>query len=267
MYSPITLGESLTKINNGRFILTETRHEADLSLKMHSHEYANLVCILEGDYTENIGRKSFECVSRSLLLKPAGELHLDQYRHGGSHCLVIEILPEMEESFQRLPALLQEVRYIKTAETSNITSRIYDELCIADGISEMAIEALTLELLVHINRQTPRRPKSKTPPWILQARDFIHDNFADPISLSDIATAAEIDSSHLTRVFRRTFHCSIGEYIRKLRLDYAADQLVKSDRTLIEISLSAGFYDQSHLSRSFKTSYGLTPGKYRSSRS
>lgn len=260
-FSPITLGKRLTRIETNGFVLTETKHQPNLSLARHSHKYTNLVCVLRGSFIEKIGRREFECLPQNLLLKPAGEFHSNQYRKKGAHCLIIEIAPERTNYFP--PEILDEVKHIQTAENFCLIQRIYRELGIADNVSKMAVEGLTLELLACITRQNEKTAESLKSQWLKEARDFIHSNFNSQIGLSDIAEIVCVHPSHLARRFRGQFHCSVGDYIRRLRLEYAARQLAKTDKTLAEISVSAGFYDQSHFTNAFKVYTGATPNEYR----
>lgn len=50
---------------------------------------------------------------------------------------------------------------------------------------------------------------------------------------------------------------------RKLRLDWAEEQLGRTDKPLADLSLEAGFADQSHFTRQFRARTGFTPGSYR----
>src|SRR5262245_35676700 len=68
---------------------------------------------------------------------------------------------------------------------------------------------------------------------------------------------------HLAREFHKYYQCTIGEYLRKLRIDFACHEVISSDSTLAEIALDAGFFDQSHFSRTFKCHTGLTPTEFR----
>ncbi|MEZ5427463.1 MAG: AraC family transcriptional regulator [Pyrinomonadaceae bacterium] len=263
-FSPITLGKRLTKIETGGFVLTETKHRPNLQLNPHSHRNANLVCVLRGSFVEIIGRRQFECTAHSLLLKPAGETHSNLYHRTGAHCLIIEILPELMSENRNLPEILRDVKFLQTVESFDIIRRIYREFGIADDLSEMSVEGLALELLTQFTRQTEKKVEPVKPLWLAHARDYIHANFNEQMSLTSVAEAVGIHASHLARVFRRKYHCSVGDYIRRLRLEFAADQLVKTDRPLAEISAQAGFYDQSHFTREFKLHVGVTPTEYRS---
>jgi AraC family transcriptional regulator len=57
---------------------------------------------------------------------------------------------------------------------------------------------------------------------------------------------------------------SVGEYLRRLRLDWAASQLAATETPLALLAAEAGFADQSHFTRAFKRHAGLTPARYRS---
>ncbi len=94
----------------------------------------------------------------------------------------------------------------------------------------------------------------------------MHDRFQESISLAAVAELADVHPVSLARAFRRTYHCTVGDYVRRLRIELACQKLTGSDASLVEIALSAGFSEQSHFSRTFKRLTGLTPSEYRSSR-
>jgi AraC family transcriptional regulator len=93
---------------------------------------------------------------------------------------------------------------------------------------------------------------------------MLEAHFLDDLSLSTIAQAVGVHSVHLSREFRRHYHSSVGEYIRKLRIEYACKQMLNPDLSLAEIASAAGFADQSHFSRTFKRLVGIPPAVFRS---
>lgn len=56
----------------------------------------------------------------------------------------------------------------------------------------------------------------------------------------------------------------LGEYVRRLRVDFACRELSNSRKPLAEIATTAGFCDQAHLSRTLKRFTGMTPVEFRS---
>jgi AraC family transcriptional regulator len=95
------------------------------------------------------------------------------------------------------------------------------------------------------------------------ARDFLHEHFAEKLSLRRIAAAAGVHPVHLCRAFPRKFGVTVGDYLRALRVDDAARQLAATRRPIAEIALDAGFDSQSHLTRHFRARLGVTPAAYR----
>ena len=83
------------------------------------------------------------------------------------------------------------------------------------------------------------------------------------MSLGALAQAVGVHPVTLARGFRRTYGCSVGEYLRHLRIVEAARQLHDTDLPLASIATSAGFADQSHFSNVFKQQTGLSPSAFR----
>jgi AraC family transcriptional regulator len=67
---------------------------------------------------------------------------------------------------------------------------------------------------------------------------------------------------HLARTFRRHYHMTMGDYLRQVRISYAMNAL-RGDNLVSDIAAQAGFSDQSHLGRIFKTVTGTTPRQFR----
>jgi transcriptional regulator GlxA family with amidase domain len=57
--------------------------------------------------------------------------------------------------------------------------------------------------------------------------------------------------------------CTVGEYVRRLRFEFACQQILTTRRQLCDVALDAGFADQSHFNRMFRSQMGVTPFVYR----
>jgi AraC family transcriptional regulator len=134
-----------------------------------------------------------------------------------------------------------------------------------DPASPLVIEALALELVVEAARRQFNLSERQWPRWLNRAEEFLHAHYRGAISLRDVARAAEVHPVHLARAFRRHFHCTVGEYVRRLRIEFACQQIGHADASLLEIAVAAGFYDQSQFTRAFKRVVGVTPAVFRSS--
>ena len=254
---------SMTMLKQNRFVINEMKHQPNSSIANHDHKRASIVCTLRGSFIERVDNRKYECASQSILLEPAGKRHSNRYSRDGAHCLVIEVSSKrLEDSFPS-DDVFNRPNYFQELDYFTIVERIRRELEISDCASETAIEGLSLQLLAKLSRQTKMTKESGTPGWLKESVEFIHAHFNETISLSLVATVVDIHPSHLSRVFHKRYHCSIGAYIRRLRLERAATQLIITQKSLADISMDAGFYDQSHFSSAFKLYKGITPSKYR----
>lgn len=259
----ITFGEQLKKLEIGGFILTETFHAPRLVLSRHDHECANINLTLKGSFREVIGNSPQESLPFSLLVKPAGESHANQYGNAGARCLVIEVKPHYLETVNRYSKLFDAPAHIQGGLLPAFVGRIYKEFQTRQSASELMIEGLILEMLAETSRRSIEVSSSTPPRRICEARDFINDNFAHGISLSNVAATIGVNPTYLARMFRKHYGCSVGEYVRRLQLEFAAQELIESERSLAEVSAAAGFYDQSHFTNAFKLRTKLTPTEFR----
>ncbi|HVR96866.1 MAG TPA: AraC family transcriptional regulator [Thermoanaerobaculia bacterium] len=207
--------------------------------------------------------RTCECASRSLLFKPAGEPHSDRFGRDGMRCLVIEVPPARGALLGPACRALDRVWHVPGGQLPRIAARIYQELLSPDAASALAIEALTLELMVEASRNGRASSGGRVPPWLAQARAVLHEQFSHDLQLSTVARLVGVHPVHLAREFRRRFGSTPGDYLRRLRVEAAARRLAGSEASLAEIAAAAGFSHQAHFCRVFKRQTGMTPSSYR----
>ena len=81
--------------------------------------------------------------------------------------------------------------------------------------------------------------------------------------LAEIAGAAGVHRVHLSREFRRYFSTTVGEFLRRKRIEHACQLVSTTEMPLAEIAMTCGFSDQSHLARHFRHMLGTTPREFR----
>lgn len=87
---------------------------------------------------------------------------------------------------------------------------------------------------------------------------YIEDNLHRSITIAEIASAAGLSEFHFARAFRQSFYTSVHRYIEYRRVQRVRELLIRGQK-LADIADSAGFSDQSHLSRVVKRQTGVTP--------
>ncbi len=263
MNASTSAGEPIRASALPGFMLTERWHASDWVLLPHAHEVSILGVSLSGCCHEIVGKRRHECGPGSLQILPAGESHSYAFGSSRVHCLTIEVKPDKLAEIQLFTNILARNDYFSGGELSALLTRLYQEFRAGDAAAALTVEGLVLETLGTAARGLTRCQSPIQPAWLRRTRDFIHERFAAGISLTELAASVEVHPSHLTRMFRRHYGCSVGDYVRRLRLEYAARELIASDRPLAEIAANAGFYDQSHFTHTFKSHLKMTPAEYR----
>lgn len=98
---------------------------------------------------------------------------------------------------------------------------------------------------------------------VLMIIDYIEHHLSQKIQLEDIANAIGYSKYHLHRVFSGATGISIHDYVLRRQLTEAAKLLVFSNKSIIEISLIAGYESQQAFTLVFKQFYKKTPNEYR----
>ena len=151
---------------------------------------------------------------------------------------------------------------LRSADVTWLVTRIIRELARAESASALSLEGLLCALIGESSGQRPaidlRRPM-----WLSRAHDRLRAEFREPPGVGELAKEAGVHRSHFARAFRRYSGCTVAAYVRRLRIDWAAEQLRGQHCMLSELALQAGFGDQAHFTRTFKRMTGITPGAYR----
>ncbi len=253
----------LCRVKAGGFSITEGVHTHGAELPWHHHETPTICFVLKGAFTEMWRGGSIACTRSTLKITPAGERHRNQFSRGDVRGLLIEADGMQVEAIQPYAAVLDERVTSQGGLLAAIAWRIYEEMRRMDAIAPLAIEGLLLELVASASRIRERHAGSRRPRWLEDARDRIHSELAARPSLTGLAESVGVHPVTLARAFRRSLGCTVGEYVRGLRIERAAHQLTSTDLSLAEIALAVGFADQSHFSNLFRRHTGLSPFQFR----
>lgn len=256
--------ETLKNHRVSGLILSDCAYPAELKTPQHAHENAFFGFVLKGAYSESYKNRSLTFEPSSLAFHPSGEVHKTHFHNAGGHILRIEVEPVWLEKTRGLSPSLAAPANFRGTELTRLSHKLYREFHRMDHVSPFAIEGLMLEILVEVSRSAEAaNAERRFPRWLAQVQEILHAHFKESLSLPEIAATVNIHPVYLARIFRKHFHCTVGDYVRNLRLEFVRSQLASSDTPFVEIALAAGFCDQSHFNGFFKRETGLTPGEYR----
>lgn len=261
----ITLGGTLRSAEWGDVRATECEHPAELRLPPHRHPITSVTYVLEGDFVESAGGRDLPCRPGAVFLKRSETPHTNRFGPSGARCLLLEIPESLLSRFEPADALFAAGPLQTVPGAAWSARRIHRELYRTDAISALVVEGLLLDLLSRAARSDSdaSRPSSGPPPWLERVRESLHDRYASPPTLTELAAEADVHPDHLGRAFRRCYELTPGAYARRVRLEHAVRLITETDRPLGRIAIATGFSDQSHMTRQVKAATGAPPGRLR----
>ena len=260
--SPDLSGEIVKSRVIGSFTLSENVYATGLALPQHTHRNAQITFVIEGVFHEYYDSETMTCRAGSICYLPPAAAHRSDFETQ-TRCLQVQMDSEVLAGLDHHSAVPGRPAKVTGLAATWLANRLYAEFVREDSASAIAVEGLVLEVLAEIARACTRPETVFVPSWLKQATDIVESRFLERLSLSDIASEVGVHYVHLSRQFHKYNRCTIGELIRKRRVQHASHLLAHSRTPLAEIALICGFSDQSHLSFLFKRYMGVSPSKFR----
>ena len=92
---------------------------------------------------------------------------------------------------------------------------------------------------------------------------YVHTNYQDGISLSDLAKQMYTSTSTLSRLFKKQTGTYFAEYVNQVRTRYAIDELLYTEKNMTKIAMDCGFSNASAFTKVFREIYSMAPTEYR----
>lgn len=130
------------------------------------------------------------------------------------------------------------------------------------GASSAVLSKCSYDILVSFFQELNFVQRSS--PVLLRAKDFIEENYAKNISVSDIASGVGISESLVFHLFKDGEKTTPSDYLRSVRIRHAGQMLLSDPtRKIGELALLCGFFDAAYFCKVFKAETGMTPKDYR----
>ena len=243
------------------FILTETAYCRGFRAPYHSHEFGFFFTVLEGAFSETLVARHQDHHPFSLAYRPTG---LEHSHSSGSGGRCFNIYPVGSERLGDCADALRSPVDVWGPLLPWLVRRLYREFSRLEEASPLVMEGLALEILGEAVRPGEFSSSPRPSRRLKAVRELLDARFAESLTVAEVAQSVGINPAYLSRLFREHYRCTIGEYVRRLRVEFACRLLCTSDAPLATIALDAGFVDQSHFTRTFKLLTGMTPARFRS---
>ena len=228
----------------------------------HAHDSLGISVVLRGFVEETAGGTTEIAGVASAVIKPAGTVHANRFGPEGARLLAIDITAGRAAELLDAPGCLDRWRWVQVMRALGVATRALADLSSTSPPPDDVIGNLAVELVAALDGDTAAAGGT-APAWLWQVRDRLHDEFGRPCRVRDLASGAGVHPIYLARRFRQHFGTSVLEYLRAVRVRAAVRSLADADLPIAEVAVTAGFADQSHLTRVLRAATGLTPGGYR----
>jgi AraC family transcriptional regulator len=260
--SETATGTLLRRVDLRESMLTSTAYAPPRHLSQHAHASAFLLVVRRGSFVERQGRCTERYDGLSCIFRPRLDEHANDFESGGALLLAIDVSDRWLERLHDA-GFTGERFGLRSPFVEQFADRLETELRTPDELSETVVEALATEVVAFAWRRARRGVHSRKSVWLELARRVIENEFASSLSLGRVAAAAHVHPVHLAREFRAAYGCTVGDYIRNVRVSFARRRLSTTGDPIAQIAMAAGFADQSQLTKSFKRVTGQTPAAYR----
>ena len=232
-------------------------HDLAATDRLHFHDKAHLSYILRGGVMDRRLSSEAERFTGDVLFFRSGEAHETIY-HGFP---VKNINIEFDHDFFRELGVGEDkiaTSAINSAATKFTMLRIFREFVFNDEFSPASVELLIGGLFADDVTHSRRRPQ-----WLNTVVEYLADNWNAGVSVDDLACVSGVHPKTISKQFTRFVGCTLGEYRRRLRVEHSLELIRNSKRSLTDIALECGFYDQSHFISVFKHITGFRPREYK----
>ncbi len=150
---------------------------------------------------------------------------------------------------------------VEVKELLGLNYSYLTELNKATDIDELLFKLndILTNFINKVSATKDKKKKIKTRKMI----EYINQNFAKKMTSVEIAEISGLSVSRCLHLFKEETGLSLSQYIKKLRVDYGKYLLLNTDLSLADCAVEAGFYDQSHFTKTFSQIERMTPSRFR----
>lgn len=98
---------------------------------------------------------------------------------------------------------------------------------------------------------------------IRKAIAYINDNYANNVSLEEVANYIHLNPSYFSTLFKKETGTAFSTYLNKVRIEHSKLMLTNTNQSILDIAIAVGFENQSYYCKVFKKIVGTSPKQYK----
>ena len=245
--------------------------ENNISEKEHVHREIELLYILEGTLVLELTGEKYVLKKNDIMVVNSRKEHAAR---GNSDCLICRIYIDYRLVLQMTKrnfisfwccslsgsdADYDELRSVLGSLIGSFMGSGGRETFRSAGQKYMLLACLTEKFLIRSNQPSGEIKDERIDRMI----EYINDHYQEQLTLHDLAKTLYMSESSASRCFKKMMGINYVEYINRVRLHYAVEDLLYSQKSVTRISADCGFSNPSVFNKWFRKVYGCAPSEYR----
>lgn len=249
------------------------------SFEIHTHDFCELVFVVSGKGTHRVGNQDYQMKKGDIFVLKGNE------KHGFSGMEHLKIFNIMFNVYDLQAAdckdligfwvLFVHEQPFDFLSHMNVKGEDYDlilwwctqllqEYTDAQPGYISVCKSVLMQMIVFLSRlyQT-KEPQDGIDYRLAKAVVYMQTNFADQISVEQLARLSGFSERHFSRLFQELYGMSPIRFLNKIRLDHARVLLESEEYRVIDAAALCGFGDSNYFCRIFKKQYGCAPSDWK----
>ena len=128
---------------------------------------------------------------------------------------------------------------------------------------KIRMRTILASIFSHFAAELPEDIHESIPHWLIELTTEMEKSENFTVGTERMIELSKKSREHLLRSFKKYYGLTATDYINGLRINYASNLLLNTNRPIIDICFDCGFQSLSYFYRVFKEENGLTPGEFR----
>lgn len=250
-------GKHYHKLQLDDLLITDTEYTHS-KVDWHSHENPYFTYLLQGKLLEANKKETYCLTPGSLLFHNWQDEHYNIKPPDFTRGFHIELNSKWFQKYDFKTFNFQGSIHLENPLTKELINKIFIESKDVNHNSKLTIDSLLINLFSTLKHNSIN-VNSTVPNWVHKLTEILHYQPETCTSLTHLSAILNIHPVHLSRQFPKYFNTTIGNYIRKQKINKAISLILSKKFSMTEVCYECGFYDQSHFITNFKKVYGNTP--------
>lgn len=246
---------------------------SDLTEEKHWHIEPEFIYVVEGAGKVWVEGKEYKLLQNDMILVNSRKNHFLRTKQGSMVCKILfpyQVICHLQKEdfiyFRCNSTIEQGYRYEKLREYVKELLMAYigeeERIFLLFSAECKVLDYLLMNFRVDTGKQSGSMGDMRDQ-RISKILNYIYANYRDTVSLTEIAEKMYMTPSSLSRFFKKETGEAFVQYVRKIRLQKAADELISTQTPVSRIAVDQGFSTPSAMNKDFRENFGITPTEFR----